>query len=81
MRPRTVPRDTRCFRTSQTIRTTNSGAVVARKVALATVVPRIERCQKNRSPAKARPARIEARPKEVRPVPVGALAASTRIQA
>ncbi len=51
-----VPLETRCFSTSQTIRMTKSGAVVAKKVALATVVLRIARCQKNRSPEKARPA-------------------------
>ena len=56
-RPTMVPRETRCFSTIQTIRITKSGAVVAKKVALATVVLRIERCQKKRSPAKARPAR------------------------
>ena len=44
-------------RTSQVISTTKSGAVVAKKVAFATVVLRMERCQKKRSPEKASPAR------------------------
>ena len=42
--------------------TTQIGAQVAKNVALATLVVTIDRCQKNRSPAKARPAKMSARP-------------------
>src|SRR5438270_11739377 len=40
---------------SQAPKATQIGAVVARKVALATVVARMARCQKKRSPAKNNP--------------------------
>ena len=55
--PATVAPATRRRNTSQVTSTTKTGAVVARNVAFATVVSRMARCQKKRSPAKARPAR------------------------
>ena len=51
---------TRWRKMSQPNRTTQIGAVVAKKVALATLVWTMARCQKKRSPAKASPDRIAA---------------------
>ena len=53
--PATVPPAMRCFSTSHVKSTTQIGAVVAKKVALAIVVARIERCQSSKSPAKSSP--------------------------
>src|SRR4051812_14844404 len=46
---------------SQAPSATQIGAVVAKKVALATVVAMIDKCQKNRSPAKKTPDKMTAR--------------------
>src|SRR5918997_3040822 len=77
--PATVAPAIRLPCTSHARRITKMGAEQAKKVALATVVLRIDRCQKNKSPAKARPASTVAR--EKRRVCGGALASSSRIQA
>jgi hypothetical protein len=53
--PATVAPAMRLPCTSHAKRMTKIGAEQAKKVALATVVLRIDRCQKNKSPAKARP--------------------------
>ncbi len=59
--PISVRAPTASTRTSHAPSATQIGAVVARKVAFATVVPRIARCQKNRSPVKNSPASSTAR--------------------
>jgi hypothetical protein len=51
------------LRTSQLKSTTNTGALVAKKVALAIVVRRIAECQSRISPAKSRPDRTAGRVK------------------
>src|SRR5205085_3120689 len=56
------------------------GAVVAKNVALATVVLMIARCQTRRSPVKARPASMVAGGNERRGAPAGARASSILIQ-
>ena len=61
-----MARLTRCLKRSQPKMTTQSGAIVAKKVALAIVVRMMERCQKNRSPVKAMPARMVGRVKLAR---------------
>src|SRR5262245_58293287 len=63
--PASVARVTRSARNSKAPSATQIGMVVASNVALATVVPRIARCQKNRSPANRMPVRMMVRSKGV----------------
>ncbi len=60
-KPAKTPAEARSRKMSRPNRTTQIGAVVAKNVALAMLVLKIDRCQKNKSPATASAAKMVAR--------------------